>query len=55
MKLSFDPADSPKYPYGYWYAQTDDGDYDADGTDPLAAITSLVEVLEERLREVTGP
>jgi hypothetical protein len=55
MKLAFDPDPSDKYPHGYWYAYTDHGEHDADGPDPLTAVTSLAIGLEERLREVTGP
>ena len=46
MKLQFDPNPSRRYPHGYWYALTDDGSHDADGVDPLAAVSALVMQME---------
>ena len=55
MKLSWhEPEDESSrriYPRGYWYVITDDGDYDADGADPLAAVTSLAAVMEQALAD----
>lgn len=51
MILTFHPAkgghDNTRYPHGYWYAQTTNGDYDADGPTPLAAVCSLIAAMEE--------
>lgn len=49
MKLEFDPCSSSEYPHGYWYAVTNGGGYDADGQDPLEAVTRLAIVLEREL------
>lgn len=35
------------YPHGYWYALTRDGSHDADGPDPLTALSRLVASIEE--------
>ena len=51
MKLTFDDAQTTAYPHGYWYASTDKGGYDADGPDPLTAVTRLAQSLEEELGE----
>lgn len=51
MKLTFEDTTTPAYPYGYWYAETDKGGVDADGPDPLTAITRLAQNLEEELGE----
>ena len=51
MRLEFDSAPSEKYPYGYWYAQTNDGGHDADGASPIQAVTKLAQVLEAALYE----
>jgi hypothetical protein len=57
MKLSWQEpesvTDKRMYPQGYWYAFTDDGNYDATGGDPLAAIAALAAELEKALREKT--
>lgn len=54
MNLSFhlpaqgdDASIHERYPHGYWYASTDDGDFDADGPDPLSAVSALVLAMEE--------
>lgn len=44
--LTFDPNPSPKYPHGYWYAQSALGDYDADGVTPVDALAALVMELD---------
>lgn len=53
MKLAWQApesaADHRMYPHGYWYATTDDENYDACGPDPLAAITALAAELEKAL------
>lgn len=51
MKLTFEDERTHAYPNGYWYATTDKGGYDADGPDPLTAITRLAQALEEELDE----
>lgn len=43
--------DRRRYPHGYWYAQTDDGGYDAVGPDPLTAVANLASVLEKEIAE----
>lgn len=50
MRLLYDPNPSRRYPNGYWYARTDDGDYDADGDTPLNAVTALCIVLEKAVK-----
>jgi hypothetical protein len=40
-----------KYPHGYWYVCTDDGNYDADGPDPIGALAAFAAGLEEAVRE----
>lgn len=48
FRLRYDRNGSSKYPYGYWYAVTNDGNWDADGDSPLNAISNLlIEVHEE--------
>lgn len=49
MKLKFDTRPSGIYRHGYWYASTDNDEFDADGQDPLEAVTRLAIVLEEEL------
>jgi len=56
MKLSFHPERSnDRYPAGYWYASTDNGDHDADGTTPLDAVSALASTLERELNEWEHP
>ena len=45
---------STGYPHGYWYASTEDGNFDADGATPLDAAAALVDVLENALTEARG-
>lgn len=54
MKLSFHTVENEsqsvraRYPSGYyWYAATDSGDYDAEGPDPLTAVSALVVTMEK--------
>lgn len=47
MRLAFDPNPSTKYPQGYWYAATADGNNDADGATPLNAVCALVAEIEK--------
>lgn len=49
MKLTFEDERTAAYPNGYWYAVTDNGEIDADGPDPLTAVTRLAQGLEEEL------
>lgn len=51
MKLTFEDEATIAYPHGYWYAETDKGGVDADGPDPLTAVTRLAQALEEELGE----
>lgn len=46
MRLSFQVKKTDQYPHGYWFAETDDGAYDADGENPLEAVTKLALTLE---------
>jgi hypothetical protein len=47
--LRFDGEESNKYPNGYWYACTNDENWDADGDTPLNALANLVSVLHKAL------
>lgn len=51
MKLTFEDEVTAAYPHGYWYASTNKGGVDADGPDPLTAVTRLAQALEEELEE----
>ena len=53
MKLTYHEDDPSifvreRYPHGYWFAMTDDERYDADGPDPLTAVTRLVLAMEKK-------
>ena len=49
FELSFDGKESRKYPHGYWYARTSDGNYDADGATVEAALANLVVVMHQSI------
>lgn len=49
--LRFDGEESNKYPHGYWYACTNDDNWDADGDSPLNALANLVKVLHKAWKE----
>lgn len=51
MQLQFVNEGSAAYPHGFWYAVTEKAGFDADGPDPLTAVTRLAQVLEEELEE----
>lgn len=52
FELSFDEdSQSRRYPQGYWYAVTNDGNYDAAASSPIDALAALVKVLHRALLE----
>lgn len=55
MKLSFhvsvSEADLRRHPNGYWVAETDDGDFDSAGDDPMTAMAALIVQIEKNLGE----
>lgn len=52
FELRFDGNESRSYPHGYWYARTNDGNWDAVGSTPLNAISNLVAVLHKQIMEM---
>jgi hypothetical protein len=51
FELRFDEKSSNQYPYGYWYAITSDGGYDAVGPTVEIALANLVKVLHAKVLE----
>lgn len=49
FKLEFDGTPSRRYPHGYWYASTSDGNYDADGATIHNALANLVVELHQAI------
>jgi hypothetical protein len=51
FELTFADNETRMHPQGYWYACTNDGNWDADGDSPLSALARLVTVMHKALIE----
>lgn len=54
FELRWDGAGTRQHPDGYWHARTVDGNWDAVGSTPLAALANLVTELHKALAERTN-